>query len=59
MTTNEYIRNVKNNEWKPFNGKFWQKNYYEHIISNEQELNKIRDYIINNPLKWESDKYYL
>ncbi len=59
MTTNEYIRNVKNNEWKTFNGKLWQRNYYEHIIRNEQELSKIRDYIINNPLKWESDKYYL
>ena len=59
MTTNEYIRNVKNNEWKPFNGKLWQRNYYQHITRNEQELKKIGDYIINNPLKWESDKYYL
>ncbi len=37
----------------------WQRNYYEHIIRNEQELNKIREYIINNPLKWELDEYYL
>jgi len=59
MTTNEYIRNVKNNEWKPFNGKLLYRNYYEHTIRNEQELNKIHGYIINNPLKWESDKYYL
>ncbi len=36
----------------------WQRNYYEHIIRNEQELNKIREYIINNPLKWELDKNY-
>ncbi len=36
----------------------WQRNYYEHIIRNEQNLNKIREYIINNPLKWEVDKYY-
>ncbi|WP_353685169.1 transposase [Thermodesulfovibrio sp. 3907-1M] len=28
MTTNEYIRNVKNNGWKPFDGKLWQRNYY-------------------------------
>ncbi|MFN3481336.1 MAG: transposase, partial [Thermodesulfovibrionales bacterium] len=33
----------------------WQRNYYEHIIRNEDELNKIREYIINNPLKWELD----
>ena len=36
----------------------WQRNYYEHIIRNEKELNKIREYIINNPLKWGLDKYY-
>jgi len=34
----------------------WQRNYYEHIIRNERELNKIREYIINNPLQWELDK---
>jgi len=34
---------------------FWQRNYYEHIIRNENELNKIREYIINNPSKWELD----
>ncbi len=33
----------------------WQRNYYEHIIRNENELNKIREYIINNPLHWELD----
>ena len=36
--------------------KIWQHNYYEHIIRNEKELNQIREYIINNPLKWEFDK---
>jgi putative transposase len=34
----------------------WQRNYYEHIIRNEKELNKIREYIINNPLKWHLDR---
>ena len=36
--------------------KLWQRNYYEHIIRNENELNKIRKYIQENPLKWETDK---
>ncbi len=36
--------------------KIWQRNYYEHIIRNEDELNCIREYITNNPLKWEFDK---
>ncbi len=37
-------------------GPFWQRNYYEHIIRNENELNRIREYIQNNPLKWELDR---
>jgi len=36
----------------------WQKNYYDHIIRSEEELNNIRKYIETNPLKWELDKYY-
>jgi REP element-mobilizing transposase RayT len=34
----------------------WQRNYYEHIIRNENELNQIREYIQNNPLRWEYDR---
>jgi REP element-mobilizing transposase RayT len=35
----------------------WQRNYYEHIIRNDHELNKLRRYIINNPPRWVSDRY--
>jgi REP element-mobilizing transposase RayT len=34
---------------------FWQRNYYEHIIRDEGEWAKIRDYIQTNPLRWETD----
>ena len=33
----------------------WHENYYEHIIRNEKELNRIREYICNNPLRWPYD----
>ena len=33
----------------------WQRNYYEHIIRDEHDLNKIREYIVNNPITWELD----
>jgi len=59
MTTNEYIRNVKQNNWMPFNKKLWQRNYYEHIIRNEKSYFQIAQYIRNNPLKWQNDKYYV
>jgi hypothetical protein len=35
---------------------FWQRNYYEHVVRNEKELKKIREYIRNNPLNWELDR---
>lgn len=56
MTTNEYIRNVKRGLWEPFPGRFWQRNYYEHVIRNEKEMDEIRQYIRTNPLNWDSDK---
>ncbi len=34
----------------------WQSNYYDRIIRNEEELQRIRQYIFENPLKWELDK---
>jgi putative transposase len=36
----------------------WQRNYYEHIIRNEDGMDKIRQYIINNPLSWEIDQLH-
>ena len=55
MTTNEYIRGVKTLGWPPFDRRVWQRNYYEHIIRSEAELDRIRAYIANNPLKWALD----
>ena len=34
----------------------WQRGFYEHVIKNEKELNKIREYIYNNPLKFKLEK---
>lgn len=36
--------------------RFWQRNYYEHIIRNEKSLHQIRDYILNNPASWKEDQ---
>src|SRR3954451_456259 len=33
----------------------WQRNYYEHIIRDDEGLQRIREYIANNPATWESD----
>ena len=34
----------------------WQRNYYEHVIRNERDLERIREYIVTNPLKWALDR---
>jgi REP element-mobilizing transposase RayT len=34
----------------------WQRNYYEHIVRNDRELNNIRWYILNNPINWQLDR---
>jgi hypothetical protein len=34
----------------------WQRNYYERVVRSEDELNRIREYIRFNPLKWEFDR---
>ncbi len=55
ITTKQYIEGVKQHGWSRFDGKLWQRNYYEHIVRNENELNRIRQYIADNPAKWEYD----
>ena len=37
----------------------WHRNYYEHIIRNEDELNRIRQYIKYNPVNWKEDNLYV
>ena len=56
LTTKRYADGVKQRGWPPFPGRLWQRNYYEHIIRDENELNRIRQYITNNPLRWALDR---
>jgi len=34
----------------------WQRNYYEHVIRDDRSLERIRDYIVNNPARWAEDE---
>ena len=34
----------------------WQRNYYEHVIRNDADLRRIREYICNNPPRWALDR---
>jgi len=55
MTTHEYIQGVEQSHWHPFQGKLWQRNYYEQVIGNDDDMNKIREYIHYNPAQWADD----
>ena len=34
----------------------WQRNYYEHIVRSDESLNRIRQYILENPSRWATDR---
>jgi putative transposase len=55
-STHQYVLGVRQQGWSPFRARFWQRNYYERVIRNERELEKIREYIATNPLKWALDR---
>jgi len=38
--------------------RFWQRNYWEHIIRDESSLAQIRQYVINNPARWVDDRLH-
>ena len=57
------VRGYKSSVTKQFNllnigCTVWQRNYYEHIIRNEKSYQTIAEYIVNNPSKWNDDKFY-
>ena len=56
LTTARYRHGVLQDRWLPFPGRLWQRNYYEHVIRNEEELDRVRQYIVDNPLQWAEDR---
>jgi len=58
QTIGAIVRGYKSSVTKQINGLVWQRNYHEHIIRIEQSYQTISEYIINNPAKWNDDKFY-
>ena len=56
IVTHEYVMGVRQHVWPPFAGRLLQRNYYEYIIRDEESLNRIREYIATNPLRWTLDR---
>ncbi len=49
ITTVDWIRMSKNSG-VPCSGHLWQKRFYDHVIRDDLDLERIREYVLNNPL---------
>jgi len=56
ITTHKYIQGVDEFAWPVFYKKLWQRNYYEHILRDQADYERIAGYILDNPLNWEQDE---
>ena len=41
-----------------YKDKLWQRSFYDHVIRDEKDYQKIWEYVDQNPQKWQEDKYY-
>lgn len=57
-TTVAYGRGVRAHGWPPYEGRLWQKGYHDHIVRNDRDLERIRDYIDSNASMWERDVFF-
>ncbi len=48
-------RNINATRGRP-GAPVWQRNYYEHVVRDEGSLNRIRQYILDNPAQWAMDR---
>jgi len=52
------VRNLKSYITKQIGYSIWQKSFHDHIIRDEEEYQRIWQYIDENPIRWEDDKYF-
>lgn len=57
-TTVLFGRGVRELGWPAYEGRLWQRNYYDHVIRTAQELDAVRRYIENNPHQWTQDSLF-
>ena len=51
----EYRKSVDGGLWEPYNKHLWQRSYHEHVIRDDDDLQAHREYIVNNPRKWQME----
>lgn len=58
LTTNLFVEGVKHNGWPRFDGRLWQRSFHDHIVRNEADMDRLREYIAANPARWAEDRLY-
>jgi len=56
ITTVRYARGVETRGWPRFSQRLWQRNYYEHVVRDDESLQRVREYIVHNPDLWTVDR---
>ncbi len=56
LTTRRFAELEHSSGSRPTYRRLWQRNYYEHVIRDDDSLQRIREYIANNPLDWTLDR---
>jgi len=58
QTVSKMIKLFKEAVTKQLGECIWQKLFYDHIIRDHRDYEKISEYIFDNPMKWEEDGIY-
>lgn len=58
LTSRIYVAGVRDAGWPAFDGRLWQRGFYDHVVRDDRDLERIREYIANNPARWHEDREY-
>ncbi|MGI8482988.1 MAG: transposase [Thermomicrobiales bacterium] len=59
VTVSRYSQGVHQRGWPPYDAHLWQRNYYDHIVRDDRDLDRIRLYIEHNPSTWANDDLHI
>lgn len=58
VTTTRFNQGIRQNGWPRYDGRLWQRGFHDHIVRSERELDILRNYIAQNPERWEEDVFH-
>lgn len=58
VTTVRYSHAVRALGWPPYDRRLWHRNFYDHVVRDDRDLDRIRGYIESNPANWNTDRFH-